>query len=107
MGHEDELTADAAFGDLGMDLDAIDEMFDSGGDSRGRGVSANRESNFERETGRFRDPEHGVFEEGSPPPDLDRGVDRFRAADGRFKDRSADLFDEPLEASEDDLSFEG
>lgn len=62
-----------------------------------RNITENREGMFELDTGRFRDPQSGEFEPGGPPPDFDDGVDRFRAADGQFKDRSADLFDEKEE----------
>lgn len=64
------------------------------------------ESDFELETGRFRG-ETGNFVVGSPPPDYDAGPNRFRAEDGQFKDRSADLYDEMNERRFDDLSFEG
>lgn len=37
-------------------------------------VTPNREDNFELDTGRFRDPDSGEFEPGSPPPDLDEEV---------------------------------
>lgn len=66
-------------------------------------ITDNREHLFELDTARFRDPETGVFEPGSAPPDLDETVDRFRAEDGRFKDRAADLMDEEKEVIQDSL----
>jgi hypothetical protein len=83
-----------------------------GGDSApsvgfGTGRRSGREDHFELETGQFRDPATGRFEPGGPPPDYDPGSDRYRAADGRFKPRSADLFDEPAEVRLDQLYPEG
>lgn len=48
------------------------------------------EQSFGLETGRYR-RESGEFADGSPPPDFDSDVRRFRAQDGRFKDRARDL----------------
>lgn len=66
-------------------------------------ITDNREHLFELDTGRFRNDETGMFEPGGAPPDLDETVDRFRAEDGRFKDRAADLFDEEAEVMQDSL----
>ena len=84
--------------DFGFDAD---DLFDDD-----FGVSENREDAFELDTGRFRD-EDGEFETGSPPPDYDGDVDRYRAADGRFKSRSSDLFDESMEAMSESLEPDG
>ena len=70
-------------------------------------ITENREGNFDIESGRFHNPETGQFEEGSPPPDLDEEVDRFRAKDGKFKSSSADLYDEYEEVIKDSLEPEG
>lgn len=70
-------------------------------------ITENREEHFNRESGRFHDPDTGEFEEGGPPPDLDEEVDRYRAEDGKFKSRSADLFDEYEEVIKDSLEPEG
>jgi len=67
----------------------------------------NREEHFEIETGQFRDPDTGEFEEGGPPPDYSEEANRYRAEDGEFKERSADLYDERAEVVFDDLDFEG
>lgn len=69
-----------------------------GGDGRAD-VTANREGNFSRKTGRFRDPLTGSFEAGSAPPDLDTGTNRYRGKNGQFKTGSADLYDEPEEVA--------
>jgi hypothetical protein len=85
-------------GPLGGLVSAVSDYFgavDTGGDP---GVTPHRESNFNRASGRFHDPDTGAFEIGGPPPDLDPSVDRYRAKDGRFKKRAADLYDEPDEA---------
>lgn len=66
-------------------------------------ITENREPFFNRGSGRFHDPDTGLFEAGSPPPDLDTSVDRFRAEDGQFKSRSTDLFDELEEVEQDSL----
>jgi hypothetical protein len=44
-----------------------------------------------------------MFEPGNPPPDLDTGVDRYRAKNGQFKSRPSDLYDEPDEVLKDSL----
>lgn len=96
---------------------SLRDIFGESDDSRGRGrgrdrdrsrrrerrVSESRESEFDLETGRFRDPETGRFEPGGSPPDYDERANRFRDENGRFKDRSADLFDEPEEVRRDAL----
>lgn len=69
-------------------------------------VSENRESSFEKVTGRFRGSD-GQFEPGSPPPDLDQSANRYRGKDGRFKRRSSDLYDERAEVRLDSLDPEG
>lgn len=70
-------------------------------------ITEDREEFFEIETGQFRDPDTGEFEDGGPPPDYDGEANRYRGADGEFKTRSADLFDEEEEVLFDDLGFEG
>lgn len=71
------------------------------------GITSNRERHFNKRSGRFHDPDTGMFEDGAPPPDLDASVDRYRAKDGRFKKRSTDLFDEPEEVALESLEPEG
>lgn len=75
--------------------------------SRGIDIRPNRESDFERDLARFRDPDTGQIERGSPPPDLDTDVGRYRGKDGRFKKSSSDLFDEPAEVRENSLEPPG
>lgn len=91
---------------LGLGLD--DDLPAEGRGSRRKSdITKNREGNFSRESARFHDPDTGEFEAGSPPPDLDTDVDRYRAVDGKFKSRSADLFDEPEEVRLGSLDPEG
>lgn len=73
------------------------------GGGGGHRVSKNREPHFNKKTGRFHNPETGEFEPGSPPPDLDPRADRYRAKNGRFKKRSADLYDEREEERQHEL----
>lgn len=70
-------------------------------------ISDGREALFERDTGRFRDPDDGRFEPGGAPPDLDTDVDRYRAKNGQFKGRSADLYDEVEEVRRGSLDPRG
>lgn len=61
------------------------------------------EQSFGIESGRYRNPESGEFHDGSPPTDYDSEVDRFRANNGRFKNRSKDLgMGEDFDAPEED-----
>lgn len=73
----------------------------------GTRVSDNREDAFDRESGRFHDPETGRFEPGGAPPDLDGSVDRYRAEDGSFKESPQDLYDERAEVMADSLQPRG
>ena len=119
MTHGDPHTLGGLIDDLDVS-DELDELhagdiggeFDAGGSRPmftdtvrvGRPkVSRNREDNFDIGSGRVHDPRSGEFEPGSPPPDLDTGVDRYRRSDGRFKSRSTDLYDEPAEVLFDSL----
>lgn len=87
------------------DVPPLDAHADGGHTGNAR-VSRNREHRFDRASGRFHGPD-GQFEPGSPPPDLDPSVDRYRAKDGRFKKRSADLYDERAEVRDHDLRHRG
>lgn len=78
-----------------------------GGESGSDRVTENREGFFELGTGRFRDPSNGEFEPGSPPPDYGNRSNRYRAKNGQYKTRSADLYDEPEEVRLDALWPEG
>lgn len=86
---------------LGDDLDG------DGGEMLSTRIRDNRESDFDLEVGQFRNPSSGRFELGRAPPDYGHDAKRFRANDGQFKDRSADLFDEPAEVMSDTLDPEG
>lgn len=95
---------DLGLPDLGLGRDGMPRP---GKSSDGGGITPNRESNFNKRSGRFHDPGTGKFEEGSPPPDLDPGADRYRGKNGRFKKASADLYDEEEEVLLDSLDPEG
>ena len=85
-----------------------DRTFGESGGEFGRGeIRDNREGDFSLSTGRFRNPETGEFEDGSSPPDYDSEANRYRAENGQFKSRSADLYDERAEVRFDDLGRQG
>lgn len=68
------------------------------------------EQSFGIETGRYRKSD-GQFAEGSPPTDYDADSDRFRARDGKFKNRSKDLgmfteWDAPADDAATDFAAE-
>lgn len=62
------------------------------------------EQSFGIESGRYR-RDDGTFAVGSPPTDYDQGTERYRANDGRFKNRSKDLgMGTPHDAPADDAA---
>lgn len=80
---------------------------ESGGEFGGGQIRDNREEDFSLSTGRFRNPQTGEFERGGSPPDYGSEANRYRAENGQFKSRSADLYDEPAEVRFDDLGRQG
>lgn len=115
MGRDRSFLSDEANDSLldnGSNQSALGDFSDimgGGGRSgnRGSNIESNREDHFSLDVGRFRDPDTGKFEVGSPPPDYSSEADRYRAEDGRFKSRSSDLYDEPKEVKENALWPEG
>lgn len=107
-------------GDAPLDLgvgDGLDDSLDVPDGDLGMGilpglgpgvdVTEDRTDHFNLETGQFHDPETGLFEPGGPPPEYGQSTNRYRAADGQFKSRPADHYDESLEVALDSLEPRG